>query len=240
MIRVWKYLSFSCAGCHDAEVSAAGSGLCPECTEKLQIYPLNALLCPGCGGILDGAATVCSQCIIEPERPWRRAVALFPYRREGKRLIREMKFAGRPDIARVLGNLAADMLLKRQEKPDILIPVPLHWTRLFSRGFNQAELIARTIGKNLQLPVVQALSRTRPRKKQALLGRGERHHLEEAFYCRHPEKVAGKRVMVVDDVMTTGATLSAAVNALSNAGCADICVLVIARTPSLTALAEKF
>ena len=187
---------------------------------------------------MDGALAVCSQCLAEPVRPWSRAVAVFPYRRRGKRVIRALKFSSRPELSRPLAVLAAEAVRSRGEIPDVLIPVPLHWTRALFRGYNQAGLLAGCLGRELGVPVLDVLKRRAARRKQAVLGRKERHLLQASFHCDAPEKLHGKKVMLVDDVLTTGATLSAAAAALTGVERDNLSVLVIARTPAYGALPE--
>lgn len=235
---IFSTMVFPCPGCGADDAPAGGRGFCPECVAKLQLFPDGQVFCPGCGGIMDGALAVCSQCLAEPVRPWHHAVAVFPYRGFGKKLIRQMKFATRPELSRPLAVLAAAAIRARGVMPQALVPVPLHWTRFMLRGYNQAELLADCIGRELGIPVLKVLKRRFPRKKQALLGRRERHKLQTSFYCSCPEKLCGLQLMLVDDVLTTGATLTAAAQALPEVGRENLSVLTIARTPAYGALPQ--
>ncbi len=181
---------------------------------------------------MDNALAVCSQCLAEPQRLWQNAVTLFPYAGTGKNFIKELKSANRPELARPIAELAAEAVTARNLLPDVLVPVPLHFARLWSRSYNQAELLARSTGKLLNIPVVNALKRKYSRGKQAELKRGERHRLQNVFFCPAPEPLRGKKVMLVDDVLTTGATLTAAAEALKDCDLAGLSVLTAARTPA--------
>jgi ComF family protein len=114
---------------------------------------------------------------------------------------------------------------------DVMIPVPVHATRKRERGYNQAEKIAREASRHLGLPVVAgALVRVRATGTQTKLNREQRgRNLEKAFACRKPGSVRGKRILIVDDVFTTGATVGRCVELLRAAGAIDVGILAIAK-----------
>ncbi len=113
-----------------------------------------------------------------------------------------------------------------------MVPVPLHWRRQMARGYNQAERIARPLAKRLGRPLITALRRTRATPPQALLERPHRRaNLRGAFRGRRSSAIRGRRVLLVDDVATTGATLHHASAALRRAGAASVMALAVARTP---------
>lgn len=115
---------------------------------------------------------------------------------------------------------------------DLVVPVPLHWRRRWLRGFNQAERIARPLARRLGIPFRSALRRRRPTRRQARLARAARlANPAGAFIAGRGEGVATARVLLVDDVATTGATLDAAARALLEAGAAGVTAAVAARTP---------
>ncbi len=115
---------------------------------------------------------------------------------------------------------------------DLVVPVPLHWTRRVARGFDQAERIAAPLAARLGLPVARVLRRRRATAAQARLGRAARlANLAGAFRVDHASAAAGRRVLLVDDVTTTGATLEAAAYALRAAGAEEVFALTAARTP---------
>jgi ComF family protein len=147
-------------------------------------------------------------------------------------VVRGLKF-GRLDY--LGGHLAAalvDGLGDRLAGFDRVVPVPLHWRRRLARGYNQAEQIARPLAARLGLPCAPLLARRRATPPQSLLGKADRlANLRRAFRVPRPEKVRGLRILLVDDVATTGATLDAAARALKNAGAAAVIALVAGRTP---------
>ncbi len=145
--------------------------------------------------------------------------------------IRRFKFADRPDLARPLGDLVRRAARDAAVVADVIVPVPLHPRRLAERGYNQAALLASAVARELGVPVVPlALARVRNTAQQARLDRQARLvNVERAFRARDAPAVAGRRVLLVDDVATTGATLDACAEALLEAGAASVQRLVVAR-----------
>jgi ComF family protein len=126
-----------------------------------------------------------------------------------------------------LGNLMWSAL-PVDEAFDIVVPVPLHWRRSWTRGFNQAEILARYIARRRGIKLVRALTRRRATGSQATLSNPKRRlNVSGAFRSRGP--VAGLRVLLVDDVMTTGATASACALTLKRAGAKHVTLLTLAR-----------
>jgi len=148
------------------------------------------------------------------------------------RLLQAFKYAGMLALAEPLAEALADALATRDaRRPDVVIAVPLSQRRQRERGFNHAHEIARRLAMRLQLPLGHALARTRDAPPQAGLTLRERaRNLHDAFEASR--SVSGRAVAIVDDVMTTGATLRAASRALRAAGAARIDAWVVARTPA--------
>ncbi len=118
----------------------------------------------------------------------------------------------------------------REERYDFVVPMPLHWKRRWWRGFNQAALLAREISRHTGVPMLKAARRVRPTAVQAGLGRtARRRNVTGAFSVRRPQAVRGKRLLLIDDVMTTGATAAACARALKRAGAAKVSIVVLAR-----------
>ena len=132
-------------------------------------------------------------------------------------------------LARPLEGLLA-RAVPRDESFDAIVPVPLHWRRQWQRGFNQSEVLARGLAHRLGVPVVQALRRVRATPAQAgLSNTGRRRNVTAAFRIRKSRPVEGKRILLIDDVMTTGSTGAACALTLKRAGAARVALLTVAR-----------
>jgi len=120
--------------------------------------------------------------------------------------------------------------LPLDQRFDVVIAMPMHWRKRWERGFNQAELLARPIAKRHGLRLASNLRRSRYTKPQASLPESARNeNLRNSFRVRNAHQVAGKRVLLIDDVFTTGATLRAAAGALKAAGATQVSALTLAR-----------
>jgi ComF family protein len=151
--------------------------------------------------------------------------ALGAYRRDLRIAVHRLKFAGAWDLALPLGERLAQEPLPPL---DLLVPVPLHADRLRERGYNQAALIAMSLGQHRRLPWRGALHRVRATRPQLTLDRvGRQANVAGAFAA--DGLVRGRRIGLIDDVFTTGATAQAAASALLEAGAAGIQVIVVAR-----------
>lgn len=154
------------------------------------------------------------------------------------------KYGGIRTLARPLGDLLS-RALPRDEALDAIIPVPLHWRRQWQRGFNQSELLARGLGRRLGLPVRRALRRVRATQTQAGLSHSNRRqNVAQAFRLRRAVSVAGQRILLIDDVMTTGSTAAACALTLKRAGAARVVLLTVARvdrrpTPEHAAVSQS-
>jgi ComF family protein len=154
-------------------------------------------------------------------------VSAWAYDFPADRLVHALKFRGRLQLAPWF---ARELASRLERIPDLIVPVPLHRSRLAQRGFNQAWEIARRLSALTGAPVLQSgVERTRPTASQALLPPGERRrNMRGAFECRIA--LRADSVVVVDDVMTTGATLDELARTLKRAGAAQVTNLVVART----------
>ena len=144
-------------------------------------------------------------------------------------LIHLYKYARMQPLAGPLSDLMA-AALPRDQRFDAVVPVPLHWWRQWQRGFNQSELLARPLARRCGIPVLRALRRGRATRVQAgLAGSRRRQNVTGAFHVRRPERVRGLRILLIDDVMTTGATASACAAELKRAGAKCVALLTAAR-----------
>jgi len=157
------------------------------------------------------------------------AYSFGAFEAELRELIHVFKYGQVESLAGPLGRFLA-LALPRTEQFDVVVPMPLHWLRRWKRGFNQSELLAREIAKRSCVPVKSFVRRTKATTPQAGLTNAKRRaNVKGAFRVRRPDRVRGLRILLVDDVMTTGATASACARALKECGAARVVLLTVAR-----------
>ena len=218
-----------CPVCDEMLGAGRRDPLCGACWEGLErIAPP---WCRCCGAPL-GIEGLCGACRIRrPRFAYARAAAL--YGDLVREAIHAFKFGGRRGLANPLGDLLAGLGLSALPgaAPDVLVPVPLHPRRARARGYNQALLLARRIERAWGVPVVaNALLRAVPTLPQADLdAAARRRNVRDAFAVSRPERITGRHVVLVDDVLTTGATAGECARSLYRAGAAAVGVLTVAR-----------
>jgi ComF family protein len=205
-----------CAACLDVPKPPAAEFACTVCgTPFLNAWPLDE-------------RSVCAACRAGL-RAFDRAASFGAYEGGLRSLIHLLKYSGMKPLARPLAGLM-NRGLPVDERFDAVVPVPLYWRRQWSRGFNQAELLARQVAKRRGIPVLSALRRKRGTDTQASLATaGRRRNVAGAFVVRANVELAGKRILLIDDVMTTGATAGACATALKRGGAKSISLLTVAR-----------
>jgi ComF family protein len=209
-----------------------GNGnLCLPCASGL---PRIDHSCARCGiPVAAQCDRLCGACLTKPP-PWKRAVAGLVYRFPVDQLVCQFKFNRNFACGEVLGSeLLRAVREKQADLPDLITPVPLHRTRHFSRSFNQAEILARRLGRNLGIPVsTTLLRRTRRTRAQSGLDRKtRRRNISGAFIVKPRGRALANvnHVALVDDVMTTGETLADCCRAWKRAGVGNISAWVAAR-----------
>ncbi len=220
-----------CLSCN-AVVDSPGS-LCSSCFASFTF--ITAPFCGCCGIPLESPVIddiVCGACL--RDRPaFEHARAAFVYDGDSKGLVLKLKHGDRTDaaahLARWLQRAGADLIARC----DVMVPVPLHRWRLFFRTYNQAALLANALARLTGKPVMpDALQRVRATPSQGRLERAaRRRNVARAFAVRRASDLSGRRVLLIDDVLTTGATAGACAEALLKAGAAAVDVLVLARVP---------
>lgn len=207
---------------------ANGLDLCGACLGDL---PRNDCCCARCALPLETPAPLCGRCV-RRVWPWDSAWAPFRYAYPLDRL--EMRFKFGADLA--AGKLLASLWAAAgapDELPQAVIPVPLHPSRLRSRGYNQALEIARPLSKALRIPLLRdALRRTRATDAQTELSALQRRRNVRGAFAVHFEGAVAQHVAVLDDVFTTGATLAECARVLKRAGVARVDVWALARAPA--------
>ena len=225
-----------CLGCN--HVVAVAGALCGPCRREA-FFLAGVLTCATCALPLDGPeapgeTVFCNACAAHP-RPWRSARAAFHYEGTGRRLVLALKHGDRTDLARPLGRWMAEAGAGVLDARSLLVPIPLHWTRLLARRYNQAALLAREAARAAGCDwAPEALRRSRRTPTLKGLRRAERATTLAGAITPHPRegaRMAGRAVVLVDDVMTSGATLAEAAFAARAAGAAEIAVLMLARAP---------
>jgi ComF family protein len=209
------------------------SNLCSPCHHDL---PRVGRCCRRCALPFATAEPECGRCLRRPP-PWDCAVAALTYAFPVDRIVCRFKFNRDFACGRLLGyELLTAVCSSEAPLPELIVPVPLHRTRHFARTFNQADVLARTLGGALQIPVrSRLLTRTRRTRAQAGLDAGHRkRNIRGAIRCDHAadQIPADARVALVDDVLTTGATLRECAKALRRAGAAHLSIWVAARAPA--------
>lgn len=206
------------------------SALCRACNDEL---PWLTQACLQCGLPLPTAKNqLCGQC--QHSRPaFNRTIALFHYNDMVKPLINSFKFQAQLSHGRLLSDLLRQKLSQyyhTNRLPETIIAMPLHYKRLRQRGFNQALELAKPIAKHWKIPLnYHCCQRIRATQQQSELSVQQRkHNVKQAFTVK--SHLAGKHIAIIDDVITTGATMQACCLALKRAGVAQIDVWCIART----------
>ena len=210
----------SCAAC-----GRGGAFLCEPCEASLS--RLERPYCARCAH--PGADRLCEACASSPPAfDGIRAVCLF----EGtaRKLVHSLKYANFRAVAPDMARLLADLPGPRPVPGEVIVPVPLHPRRERTRGYNQSELLARTVGKRMGLPVRPGIvRRVRNTPPQVSIENYEerRSNIEGSFAC--PAGLSGESVLLMDDVVTTGSTMSACAAALKAAGARSVWGLAFAR-----------
>jgi len=234
--RLWSWLRRATLGlafpplCPVCRARAAALGrVCADCQARLEYIPAPA--CRRCGGRLDTPHAECRECADNPRR-WDRAAAGLVFAGLARACIHRLKYQGDVPLVRPLAGAAwaAWQRVHPDVRVDVIVPVPLHWRRALRRGYNQAELLAAEVRRHSGWPLVRALRRCRATPPQARLSRAARRlNPRHAFAVRHPAAIRERTVLLVDDVLTTGATLDECARQLLAAGAAAVHVLTIAR-----------
>jgi ComF family protein len=211
-----------CVGC-----GKVGGFLCLECLGKLS--RLLPPLCPKCGRP-QASGIVCPIC---RQRQTEIDGVRSPFRFDEvvREAIHQLKYRNLKAIAPCLAELLADYLRSNPLPGEALVCVPLHPRRLRERGYNQSSLLARELGRRIDLPVIEdCLIRVKQAKPQvrAVDVEERRRNVADAFVCSN-EKVRGKKIILIDDVCTSGATLESCAVALKNKGATSVWGLTLAR-----------
>lgn len=205
-----------CRACLSKPEPLAAEYFCVQCRSPFSSpYPLDE----------EGRCALCRRGV----RGFDAAYSFGFYEAELRQLIHLFKYGRVRTLAAPLGKLLA-RALPREQAFDVIIPMPLYWRKRWQRGFNQSELLAREIGRRTHVPVENALRRVRNTAAQAGLTSAKRRlNVSGAFRAKKRAALAGRRILLIDDVMTTGATAASCARALGKAGARQVTLLTLAR-----------
>lgn len=215
------------------EQVAGDEGLCGPCWRN--VHFTSGMVCDGCGLPLSGESEtgdLCDECL-RVARPWQQGRAALLYEGAGRAMVLALKHSDRHDIAGPAGQWMARAVQDIVRDDTLVAPVPLHWTRQLKRRYNQSDLLAQSLAQALQRPYRADLLK-RVKATPCLDGKtlAERFDTLRGAISIAPKRapqIAGRHVLLVDDVMTSGATLAACTEACLASRAREVCVVTLAR-----------
>lgn len=220
----------SCRLCYSRRRPGSNPDLCCICEKELDYWEQSYHQCSCCGRYISSEG-LCVKCT-EKEPPFAKAVAGGPYRGILKESLSSLKFRGDRDLAKPLAFLLAGKARSRIKlaEIDVIVPVPMHPSKLAVRGFNQAELLAREVGREIRKPVIyNVLQKKIDTPAQTHLHQQERvANLRNAFCVERSDLITGAEVLLIDDIFTTGSTVAECSRTLLAAKAKNIFVATVA------------
>lgn len=221
-----------CVSCGD--LVETDFGLCGACWRHTPF--IEGLVCDLCGSPLPGEAggevVHCDDCM-QSGRPWSHGRSALIYEANARRIVLSLKHGDRTDLARPSAGWMARVVKPILQEDAVFVPIPSHWTRLFQRRYNQAAELAKALSGRLGMDYMpDALIRPRRTQVHDGLSSDDRFANMQDAIRPHPKRgglIAGRDIVLVDDVMTSGATFTAAATACHTAGARSVCVLSLAR-----------
>lgn len=214
-----------CPVCQD--IAPWGRDICPECEARLPVITSGRCMC--CGKPVEDGDLYCRECG-NGEHIFDEGLGIYPYTDVWRTAIAGLKYKGRKEYGRTFGRLIAEKAADRLEKwrPQVIVPVPVHRARLAERGYNQAAVIAREVAERYRIPLrADGLVRTGETLAMKNLGRAERFENLRGVLAISPDFYVPARVLLIDDIYTTGATLDACSAVLKEAGAACVYFLTV-------------
>jgi ComF family protein len=223
-----------CPACR--EPLAGTGGLCASCWSRLSFIAPPYCERLGIPFVYDPGPGILSMQAIADPPAYTRARAAVRYDDVARGLVHAFKYGDRLDLAPTMGGWMARAGRELLAEADALVPVPLHWRRLWARRFNQSAILAKVIAERTGVPVLHdALRRVKATPQQVGLARSERAtNVQGAFRTTKDAAIRGRRLILVDDVLTSGATLDTCARTLLKAGAANVDVIVFARVVDST------
>lgn len=216
------------------KIIGADNALCPECFNNLTF--ITKPYCQHCGRPLSftnlGKDLYCPKCLKKRDSVFYLCRSAIEYDEYSKKLILDFKFADHLENRYLLTQwliLAGKDIFETH--PDIILPVPLHYSRLFKRKYNQSAILARELAKKTNIPArYDILKKYRYTKPQVICsGKQRRKNIKDAFVVTKPDFIKGKNIVLIDDVYTTGSTLKECAKVLKKAGAKNVSALTVAR-----------
>jgi ComF family protein len=219
-----------CPACREP---VEGQALCPVCWSKLSFITRPYCERLGIPFVYDPGPGILSMEAIADPPAYQRARAAVRFDEISRALVHGLKYGDRLDLAPMMGRWISHAGRELLAEADALVPVPLHWRRLWARRFNQSAMLAAAISAESNVPIASGvIKRVKPTAQQVGLSRTERAANVQGAFRVPPEAkgaVAGRRLVLVDDVLTSGATVDGCARALLRAGAANVDVLIFAR-----------
>ena len=202
--------------------------ICRDCLSQLTYTGEDN--CPLCGTDFDTLLDICPQCV-KQSRPWTRGGAPLKFEGNSREIVHHFKYNSKLVLSRFLvPEMVFYLRRKLTENFSAVTMVPLHWSRQWKRGYNQAEVLAAGIAEEMSIPCLSLLKRSSSRSAQALKNKAQRQkNISGIFHVPKKKYIPKGTILLIDDVMTTGTTLAACTGALLEAGADEVCVLTAAR-----------
>ncbi|MDQ7799331.1 MAG: ComF family protein [Candidatus Edwardsbacteria bacterium] len=221
-----------CSHCHRRTSEGLVGGICRGCWSLVKKWQDGQ--CQRCGQPVAEAGSLCRHCLI-PEWSCSDIKTIGPFEAPLSEAVHRLKYSDAKSVSRRLGAMMADIAASEEKykKADMVLAVPLHNARKRERGYNQAQLLADQLGKVLKIPAHHdIIFRARHTRSQTTLNKEERlRNVEGIFKVKSPEKIRDKTIILIDDVLTTGATIGSCGQSLMKAGAKRILAMTAAAAP---------
>lgn len=212
----------TCDICGDELVAETRYHLCAKCTEEMPF--IGDHICLDCGVQIDNEADYCDRCQ-RSHGVYKLNRSPLIYDGKAREMVHALKFGGKKYLVTTIGAMMADTYIKNNMQGEIIVPVPMTDKEKRKRGFNQAELLAYEVGKRLDIPVLPALAKVKETSQQKELSGKERaENLSKAFEVVYPQ-VKDRKILLIDDIFTTGTTVNECSKVLLKAKCKEVSVL---------------
>ena len=221
-----------CGQCHRLSPDGLTGGICRDCWAAVKTWRDGQ--CQRCGRPSADNGSLCRQCTV-PDWSCSDIKAIGPFEPPLSEAVHMLKYSDAKSVSRRLGAMMAERIVpdQRYNKADLVLAVPLHQARRRERGYNQAQLLAEQLGQALKIPAPEGLLfRARNNQSQTTLNKEQRRrNVEGIFAVKEPGLIKGQRIILVDDVLTTGATIGSCGHALLAAGASEVLACTAAAAP---------